>query len=42
MEKSQQHVQVPDPVKEKKELKPIDYLVYANIRRYMNKDTKTC
>lgn len=42
MEKSQQHVQVPDPVKEKKELKPIDYLVYANIRRYVNKDTKTC
>lgn len=42
MEKSQQHVQVPDPVKEKKDLKPIDYLVYANIRRYMNKDTKTC
>ena len=41
MEKSQ-HVQVPDPVKEKKDLKPIDYLVYANIRRYMNKDTKTC
>lgn len=37
-----QHVQVPDPVKEKKNLKPIDYLVYANIRRYMNKDTKCC
>lgn len=42
MEKSQQHVQVPDPVVEHKDLKPIDYLVYANIRRYMNKDTKTC
>lgn len=42
MEHSQQHVQVPDPVKEHKTLKPIDYLVYANIRRYMNKDTKTC
>lgn len=42
MEKSQQHVQVPDPVIEHKDLKPIDYLVYANIRRYMNKDTKTC
>ena len=42
MEKSQQHVQVPDPVIEHKALKPIDYLVYANIRRYMNKDTKTC
>lgn len=41
MEKSQ-HVQVPDPDKEKRELKPIDYLVYANIRRFMNKDTKCC
>ena len=40
--KSQQHVQVPDPIKEHKDLKSIDYLVYANIRRYMNKDTKTC
>lgn len=42
MQKSQQHVQVPDPIIEKKDLKPIDYLVYANIRRYMNRDTKTC
>ncbi len=42
MEHSQQHIQVPDPVKERKTLKPIDYLVYANIRRYMNKDTKCC
>ena len=42
MEHSQQHVQVPDPIQEYKNLKPIDYLVYANIRRYMNKETKTC
>lgn len=42
MEQSQQHVQVPDPIKEQKNLKPLDYLVYANIRRYMNKDTKCC
>ena len=42
MEHSQQHVQVPDPIKEHKNLKPIDYLVYANIRRYMNKDTNMC
>lgn len=43
MEESKQHVQVPDPdVKKHSSLKPIDYLVYANIRRYMNKDTKTC
>ena len=40
--KKSQHVQVPDPVVEHKDLKPIDYLVYANIRRYMNKDTKCC
>lgn len=42
MEHSQQHVQVPDPIKEHKELRPIDYLVYANIRRYMNTETKCC
>lgn len=42
MEQSQQHVQVPDPVQEHKNLKPLDYLVYANIRRFMNKDTKCC
>lgn len=41
-EQSKQHVQVPDPKEEDSELKPIDYLVYANIRRYMNKDTHTC
>ena len=42
MEHSQQHVQVPDPIKEHKDLRPIDYLVYANIRRYMNAETKCC
>lgn len=42
MEESKQHVQVPDPIKKNRDLKPVDYLVYANIRRYMNKDTKTC
>jgi len=42
MEESKQHVQVPDPDKSKTKLKPIDYLVYANIRRHMNKETKTC
>ena len=42
MEESKQHVQVPDPDKKHSALKPIDYLVYANIRRYMNKDTKMC
>ena len=36
-----QHVQVPDP-DEYKGLKPTDKLVYANIRRFMNKDTMTC
>jgi len=36
-----QHVQVPDPVKKTK-LKPFDKLVYANLRRYMNKDTYEC
>lgn len=42
-ENTKQHVQVPDPAKqEHPSLKPIDYLVYANIRRFMNKDTKTC
>ena len=35
------HVQVPDP-NEYKGLKPTDKLVYANIRRFMNKDTMTC
>ena len=35
------HVQVPDP-SEFKDLKPTDRLVYANIRRFMNKDTLTC
>ena len=33
MEESKQHVQVPDPIKKNKDLKPVDYLVYANIRR---------
>lgn len=35
------HVQVPDPVKKTK-LKPFDKLVYANLRKYMNKDTYEC
>lgn len=38
-EESKQHVQVPDPKIDGTNLKPTDYLVYANIRRYMNKDT---
>lgn len=42
MDESKQHVQVPDPIKKNKDLKPVDYLVYANIRRYMNRETKTC
>lgn len=36
-----QHVQVPDP-DDYKRLKPTDKLVYANIRRFMNKDTMIC
>lgn len=36
-----QHVQVPDPI-DFRDLKPTDKLVYANIRRFMNKDTYTC
>lgn len=36
-----QHVQVPDPVKKTK-LKPFDKLVYANLRRHMDKDTYEC
>lgn len=36
-----QHVQVPDP-SGCNDLKPTDKLVYANIRRFMNKDTYTC
>lgn len=35
------HVQIPDPT-EYRDLKPIDRLVYANIKRYMDKDTFTC
>ena len=35
------HVQIPDP-DDYKGLKPTDRLVYANIRRFMNKDTMTC
>ena len=42
MSKENFHVQVPDPIKRNTSLKPIDYLVYANIRRYMNKDTMSC
>lgn len=36
-----QHVQVPDPT-DFRELKPTDRLVYANIRRFIDKDTYTC
>lgn len=36
-----QHVQIPDP-SGYNDLKPTDKLVYANIKRYMNKETKTC
>lgn len=39
--KSIQHVQVPDPT-DFKDLKPTDRLVYANMRRFMNKDTYQC
>ena len=35
------HVQIPDP-NEYKGLKSTDKLVYANIKRFMNKDTMTC
>ena len=38
---NKQHVQVPDPVKKTK-LKPFDKLVYANLRRHMDKDTYEC
>lgn len=37
----QKHVQVPDPKTTGTNLKPFDYLVYANIRRYVNKETMT-
>lgn len=43
MEENKKHVQVPNPIESKKKkgrLRPLDYLVYANIKRYMNKDTK--
>lgn len=40
-ENKKPHVQVPDPVKKTK-LKPFDKLVYANLRKYMNKDTYEC
>ena len=39
--KTIKHVQVPDP-SGYKDLKPTDKLIYANIRRFMNKDTYTC
>lgn len=39
--KTKQHVQVPDPT-DFKDLKPTDRLVYANIRRFMDKNTYTC
>lgn len=38
---NKQHVQVPDPAKKTK-LKPFDKLVYANLRRHMDKDTYEC
>lgn len=38
---NKQHVQVPDP-SGCNDLKPTDRLVYANIRRFMNKDTMEC
>lgn len=42
-QKSKQHVQVPNPKMDKgTQLKPIDYLIYANIRRFMNKETMSC
>lgn len=39
--KSVQHIQVPDPTNFN-DLKPTDRLVYANMRRFMNKDTYQC
>ena len=42
MKKKIQHVEVPQPKETETSLKPFDYLVYANIRRYVNKDTLTC
>lgn len=42
MKNKVQHVEVPQPKERETSLKPFDYLVYANIRRYVNKDTMTC
>lgn len=42
MKNKVQHVEVPQPKEKETSLKPFDYLVYANIRRYVNKDTMTC
>ena len=40
---NKQHVQVPNKMTEEhNDLKPGDILVYATIKRHMNKDTKTC
>lgn len=40
---NKQHVQVPNDMTEQNNtLKPGDILIYATIKRYMNKDTKTC
>lgn len=38
---NKQHIQVPNPQQESK-LKPIDWYVYAHIRKYMNEHTKMC
>lgn len=42
MKKKIQHVEVPQPKEKETSLKPFDYLVYANIRRNVNKNTMTC
>ncbi len=42
-QKTKQHVQVPNPKQnDGTKLKSIDYLIYANIRRFMNKETMSC
>jgi DNA-binding MarR family transcriptional regulator len=42
-EMNKQHVQVPNDMTEQNNfLKPGDLLIYATIKRHMNKDTKTC
>ena len=39
MKNNIQHIQVPHPIAKSK-IKIKDWLVYANIKRFMNKDTR--